>query len=122
LSSGATITFGHHALLAAKRYPAILGTLLTIILALIFTGLQAFEYAQSSITIADSVFGSAFFCATGLHGLKMWLPSICFKYPINSKISLNNYKYSTNFPIKKDNLTLLNKNKEYFELNYTFLD
>jgi len=28
-------------------------------------------------------------------------PSICFKYPTNSKISLNNYKNSTNFPIKK---------------------
>jgi len=76
LSSGATITFGHHALLASKREAAILGTLLTIILALVFTGLQAFEYAQASITIADSVFGSAFFCSTGLHGLHVIVGTI----------------------------------------------
>ena len=75
LSSGATITFAHHGLLASKRGAAILGTLLTIILALIFTGLQAFEYAQSSITIADSVYGSAFFCSTGLHGLTLIVPT-----------------------------------------------
>jgi cytochrome c oxidase subunit 3 len=50
--------------------------LFTIILALIFTGLQAFEYAQSSITIADSVFGSAFFCATGLHGIHVIVGTI----------------------------------------------
>jgi len=68
LSSGATITFAHHGLLASNRYAAIFGTIFTIILAIIFTSLQAFEYAQSSFTIADSVFGSAFFCATGLHG------------------------------------------------------
>ena len=115
----ATITYGHHALLASKRDAAILGTLLTIILALIFTGLQAFEYAQSSITIADSVFGSAFFCATGLHGWKVPL-SINFNSPKKRKKILNNYKYSTNFPIKQDNLTLLNKNKEYFNINKNF--
>ena len=117
----ATITYGHHALLASKRDAAILGTLLTIILALIFTGLQAFEYAQSSITIADSVFGSAFFCATGLHGWKVPL-SINFNSPKKRKKILNNYKYSTNFPIKQDNLTLLNKNKEYFNINKNFLE
>jgi cytochrome c oxidase subunit 3 len=76
LSSGATITFGHHALLASKREAAIFGTLLTIILAIIFTALQGFEYAQSTITIADSVFGSAFFCATGLHGLHVIVGTI----------------------------------------------
>jgi cytochrome c oxidase subunit 3 len=72
----ATITYGHHGLLASNRNAAILGTLITIILALLFTGLQGFEYAQSSITIADSVFGSAFFCATGLHGLHVLVGTI----------------------------------------------
>jgi len=36
LSSGAFITYGHHALIAGDRKGAILGTLITIILALIF--------------------------------------------------------------------------------------
>jgi len=85
----ATITYGHHALLASKRAAAILGTLLTIFLALIFTGLQAFEYTQASITIADSVFGSAFFCATGLHGYIVPL-SINFYSLKKDRILINN--------------------------------
>jgi hypothetical protein len=95
-------------LLASNRNAAILGTLLTIVLAIIFTGLQAFEYAQSSITIADSVFGSAFFCATGLHGYLLPL-SITLYSPKNNKILLNKYKKNTIFP-KKKNISTLNKN------------
>jgi Cytochrome c oxidase subunit III len=125
LSSGATITFGHHALLASKRDAAIFGTLLTIILAIIFTALQGFEYAQSSITIADSVFGSAFFCATGLHGYMLPL-SKNFYSPKKSKKLLNNYNYNYNYskivPIKQNTLTLYNKNKEYFKLSKNFLE
>jgi len=45
-------------------------------LAIIFTALQGFEYSQSAITISDSVFGSAFFCSTGLHGLHVIVGTI----------------------------------------------
>lgn len=68
LSSGALITYGHHALILGDRKGTILGLFLTIVFALIFTALQYFEYQEASFTIADSVFGSAFFCSTGLHG------------------------------------------------------
>jgi cytochrome c oxidase subunit 3 len=121
LSSGATITFGHHALLASKRDGAIFGTLLTIILAIIFTALQGFEYAQSSVTIADSVFGSAFFCGTGLHGYMLPL-SIKINLPKKSRIFINNNRFTTSYPIKQKTLTLLNKNKEYFNLEKNFLE
>jgi cytochrome c oxidase subunit 3 len=70
LSSGATVTYGHHALISGKRNAAIEGTLITIIFAIIFTALQAFEYVQAPFSIADGAFGSAFFVSTGLHGLK----------------------------------------------------
>ena len=40
LSSGSTITYGHHALIKGDRKKAIIGGLLTIILAIIFTALQ----------------------------------------------------------------------------------
>ena len=69
LSSGAFITYAHHALIKGDRRAAILGTQFTILLAIIFTALQGYEYVQAGFTIADSVFGSAFFCSTGLHGL-----------------------------------------------------
>lgn len=68
LSSGAFITYGHHALIKGSRKGAIIGTFLCIVLAIIFTALQAFEYKEAGFTIADSVFGSVFFCSTGLHG------------------------------------------------------
>lgn len=69
LSSGAFITYGHHALIQGNRFGAIFGTFLTLIFAIAFTGLQVFEYFNTNFTIADSVFGSVFFCSTGLHGL-----------------------------------------------------
>lgn len=72
LSSGGFITWAHHALIQGgenSRRAAIYGTLLTIIFAILFTGLQYYEYAEAGFTIADSVFGSAFFASTGLHGL-----------------------------------------------------
>lgn len=76
LSSGVTITFAHHALIQGSRKDAINGTLLTIILAFIFTGLQYVEYNQASFTFADSVYGSVFFASTGLHGLHIIIGTI----------------------------------------------
>jgi cytochrome c oxidase subunit 3 len=56
-------------MLAGNREQTILGLSLTIILGLIFTALQAMEYVEAPFTIADSVYGSTFFVATGFHGL-----------------------------------------------------
>lgn len=69
LSSGAFITWAHHGLIQGNRKAAIYGTIITVIFAVLFTGLQYFEYKEASFTFADSVFGSAFFASTGLHGL-----------------------------------------------------
>ena len=68
LTSGATVTWAHHAILAGKREQAIIGLELTIALAIAFTGFQAFEYIEASFTIADGIYGSTFFLATGFHG------------------------------------------------------
>nr|YP_010462024.1 cytochrome c oxidase subunit 3 [Hericium erinaceus]YP_010759097.1 cytochrome c oxidase subunit 3 [Hericium alpestre]UUF93978.1 cytochrome c oxidase subunit 3 [Hericium erinaceus]WEX32011.1 cytochrome c oxidase subunit 3 [Hericium alpestre] len=69
LSSGAFVTYGHHALIQGDRRGAILGTLLTIILAVLFTGLQYYEYSEAGFTISDSVYGTVFYASTGLHGI-----------------------------------------------------
>jgi len=69
LSSGAFVTYGHHALIQGDRKGAILGTLLTLIFAIIFTALQYYEYSESSFTMSDSVYGTVFYASTGLHGL-----------------------------------------------------
>ena len=43
--------------------------ILTVLLGIYFTLFQAIEYIEASFTIADSVYGSTFFNATGFHGL-----------------------------------------------------
>jgi len=42
---------------------------MTVVLAIIFTGLQGLEYYEAPFTIADGAYGSTFFFATGFHGL-----------------------------------------------------
>jgi len=43
--------------------------LVTLSLAVLFTGLQGLEYFGVSYTISDGVFGSTFYMGTGFHGL-----------------------------------------------------
>nr|ALO20792.1 cytochrome c oxidase subunit 3 [Plotocnide borealis] len=76
LSSGATVTWAHHSIVKGNRNEAIISLLLTIILGVIFTILQAFEYIEAPFNIADSVYGSTFFVATGFHGLHVIIGTI----------------------------------------------
>ena len=72
----AFITYSHHALINGNRKGAINGAFYTIILAIIFTGFQYYEYSESSFTIADSVFGNTFYASTGLHGFHVIVGTI----------------------------------------------
>jgi len=76
LSSGAFITWAHHSMIAGDRKGAIYGTFFTIILAIVFTGFQAFEYYNAPFTIADGVYGSCFYFGTGFHGLHVIIGTI----------------------------------------------
>nr|YP_001974636.1 cytochrome c oxidase subunit III [Rhagophthalmus lufengensis]ABI14544.1 cytochrome c oxidase subunit III [Rhagophthalmus lufengensis] len=69
LSSGISVTWAHHSLMENNFKQAFNGLLLTIILGVYFSMLQAYEYVESPFTMADSVYGSTFFLATGFHGL-----------------------------------------------------
>uniref|UniRef100_UPI0030029FFB cytochrome c oxidase subunit III n=1 Tax=Theopropus sinecus TaxID=2908872 RepID=UPI0030029FFB len=75
LASGITITWSHHSLLENNNKQAIQGLMFTIILGIYFTILQLFEYIEAPFTIADSVFGSSFFVATGFHGIHVIIGS-----------------------------------------------
>jgi cytochrome c oxidase subunit 3 len=66
LSSGAYITYAHHAFIAGKRKNTINGLIFTIILAVVFTLFQYIEYTDSQFSFADSVFGTTFYASTGL--------------------------------------------------------
>lgn len=73
LSSGVTVTYAHHSIIQGNRSGALNGTLYTILLAAIFTGLQGVEYTVSSFTIGDGTYGSCFYFATGFHGLHVMI-------------------------------------------------
>ncbi|YP_009123853.2 cytochrome c oxidase subunit III (mitochondrion) [Betta splendens] len=75
LASGVTVTWTHHSIMAGERKQAIQSLSLTIILGLYFTTLQAMEYYEAPFTIADGVYGSTFFVATGFHGLHVIIGS-----------------------------------------------
>lgn len=76
LCSGTTITYSHHAITAGNKSEAVFGLLLTIILAVVFTALQAFEYVTANFCISDGIFGSTFFLATGFHGFHVFIGTV----------------------------------------------
>ena len=77
LSSGATVTWAHHAITSRSKKQSVISLLLTIILAIVFTMFQVLEYCEAAFTISDSVFGSCFYMATGFHGFHVFIGTVC---------------------------------------------
>jgi cytochrome c oxidase subunit 3 len=76
LLSGTTVTWAHHALQHDDRSGAKLGLVLTVILGFVFTLLQAYEYSHAQFTFDGTLYGSAFFMATGFHGAHVVIGTI----------------------------------------------
>ncbi len=68
LSSGAAVTWAHHAILAGLKQQAVYALIATVLPAPVFTGFQGIEYIEAPLTISDGIYGSTFFLATGFHG------------------------------------------------------
>lgn len=69
LSSGVSVTWAHHSTIRGDFNNTNFSLGLTITLGLYFTFLQALEYFEARFSLADGIYGSAFFVATGFHGL-----------------------------------------------------
>nr|YP_010042061.1 cytochrome c oxidase subunit 3 [Douinia plicata]QPB46089.1 cytochrome c oxidase subunit 3 [Douinia plicata] len=76
LSSGAAVTWAHHAILAGLKQQAVYALTATVLLALVFTGFQGIEYIEAPFTISDGIYGSTFFLATGFHGFHVIIGTI----------------------------------------------
>jgi len=76
LTSGASVTWAHHAILAGERSQAIWSLVVTVMLATVFTGLQVMEYIEAPFTITDGIYGSTFYLATGFHGFHVFVGTI----------------------------------------------
>nr|UKT66247.1 cytochrome c oxidase subunit III [Haplotrema minimum] len=69
LLSGVSITWAHHSIEEGSYKSGTYGLLLTFMLGVYFLFLQYGEYNETAFSIADSVYGSTFFMATGFHGM-----------------------------------------------------
>ncbi len=76
LTSGTTVTWAHHSLQHGDRRGTIIGLGLTIVLGMLFTACQAYEYTHAAFSFAGHVYGSTFFMATGFHGFHVIVGTI----------------------------------------------
>ena len=76
LTSGTTVTAAHHALLENNRKGLIWGLFATVVLGMLFTICQAWEYAHAAFNFAGNIYGSTFFMATGFHGAHVIIGTI----------------------------------------------
>lgn len=76
LTSGASLTWSHAALIGGYRLEAITGLLLTISLAVLFTSFQVYEYLNAPFNISDGIYGTTFYSLTGLHGFHVIVGTI----------------------------------------------
>jgi len=99
LSSGISITWGHHGLLAGSRKDTFQGLFLTVSLAICFSFLQVFEYCTSLFSISDSVYGSVFFMATGFHGFHILVGTL-FLIVCVIRLKYHHFTYTHHFGLE----------------------
>ncbi|MEH3146791.1 MAG: cytochrome c oxidase subunit 3 [Methylobacterium frigidaeris] len=76
LTSGTTVTWAHHALLDGDRKGLKYGLWLTIALGVLFSCVQAYEYAHAHFGFSGSIYSATFFMATGFHGAHVIIGTI----------------------------------------------
>lgn len=76
LLSGTTITWAHHSLIGKHKDDILKGLLFTIILGVLFTCVQAYEYVHASFGFKDGIYSSTFYMATGFHGAHVIIGTI----------------------------------------------
>ncbi len=76
LLSGTTVTWAHHALLHGDRKGLVRGLLLTVLLGVLFSFVQGYEYAHAPFDFKNSIYGATFFMATGFHGFHVLVGTI----------------------------------------------
>ncbi|MBM3597108.1 MAG: cytochrome c oxidase subunit 3 [Alphaproteobacteria bacterium] len=76
LTSGTTVTWAHHCLREGDREGTLQGLALTIVLGVLFTCVQAYEYSHAGFAFKEGIYPSTFFMATGFHGAHVIIGTI----------------------------------------------
>uniref|UniRef100_UPI0030FE6A34 cytochrome c oxidase subunit 3 n=1 Tax=Amblyomma papuanum TaxID=3065601 RepID=UPI0030FE6A34 len=75
ISSGISVTWSHHSIMKGNYLESLTSLKITILLGILFTMFQLFEYFEAQFSISDSIFGSSFFITTGFHGIHVIIGS-----------------------------------------------
>ncbi|MDP2131894.1 MAG: cytochrome c oxidase subunit 3 [Erythrobacter sp.] len=76
LCSGTTVTWAHHSLIHGDREGLKQGLWATIALGVLFSSIQAYEYAVAPFGFGGNTYSSAFYMATGFHGFHVLIGTI----------------------------------------------
>ncbi|CAH1654729.1 Cytochrome c oxidase subunit 3 [Hyphomicrobiales bacterium] len=76
LTSGTTVTWAHYALINDDRAGLKQALWLTVILGILFTLCQAYEYSHATFAFKGNIYGATFFMATGFHGAHVIIGTI----------------------------------------------
>ena len=76
LLSGTTVTWAHYELLNNNRKEMVKALLCTVLLGVLFTSLQLFEYFHATFKFTGGIYPSNFYMATGFHGFHVLVGSI----------------------------------------------
>nr|AXS65136.1 cytochrome c oxidase subunit 3 [Staphylinoidea sp. 9 KM-2017] len=91
LTSGFTVTWAHHSMMENNFKQTTQSLMLTVILGIYFSILQAYEYMEAPFSISDSSYGSSFFMSTGFHGIHVIIGStfllVCLIRHLNNHFS-----------------------------------
>jgi len=80
LTRGITVTWAHHSIINNFFNKSIVSLSITIILGAYFMVIQYVEYIEASFAMADGVYGSTFFIATGFHGFHVTVGALFLTY------------------------------------------
>lgn len=73
LLSGTTVTWAHEEMIEGNVKGMKKMTLYTILIGLVFLGVQAYEYGHATFAFKGGIYPSTFYMATGFHGFHVFL-------------------------------------------------
>ena len=76
LLSGTTVTWAHYAVLTHNQKDTVTALWYTVILGVLFTACQAYEYTHAAFGFKDGIYATTFFMATGFHGFHVIVGTI----------------------------------------------
>lgn len=90
LTSGASVTWAHEALLNKAKKHSLIALFFTIFFAAVFTFFQGLEYVHAPFNISDGIYGSCFYMTTGFHGFHVFVGTIALIVSL-IRITLNHF-------------------------------